>query len=204
MKILRARFGLTGPTWAGMLACCALAGCASTPVPHFYTLGSQATGPAQTVPASTGVTITSLTIPELVDRPQLVLRTGSNQVAVLDNQRWAESLKTGIARVLATDLAAQLGTSVVGLPTDRSTRKGDILVSIDIARFDSTLNGMVQIDARWSVRGAADAAASSASASAQEPSGATVDDVVTAHDRALARIAAAVAQTVRQVVAGRH
>ena len=204
---LRAIFCRPGSTWSGILACCMFAGCASTPDTHFYTLGgqppvNQAPGTRQTGPAGAGVTITALTIPELVDRPQLVLRSGGNRVSVLDNQRWAESLKTGVAKVFATDLAAQLGTSAVGLPTDRSTRKGDVSVSIDITRFDSTLNGTVQIDARWSVRGAGDAPASSGSASAQEPSGATIDEVVAAYDRALARIADALVRTVRQVVAG--
>ena len=209
MKTLRAASRRSGSTWAGILACCMLAGCASTPAPHFYTLGSQPsvnqpTRIKQSGPAGAGVTIASLTIPELVDRPQLVLRSSGNRVSVLDNQRWAESLKTGIARVLATNLADQLATSAVGLPTVRSTRKGDVTVSIDITRFDSTLNGIVRIDARWTVRGAADAPASSGDASAQEPGGATIDEVVAAYDRALAQIADALARTVRQVVAGGH
>ncbi len=176
-----------------------LDGCASAPAQRFYTLGNQAPAAGQPLPTGVAVKIAALTIPELVDRPQIVLRTTSNRVAVLDNQRWAESLKTGIVRVLATDLAAQLGTPVIGTPADRAGGKGELLVSIDITRFDSALDGMVQIDARWTVRGSTESAATSAVASAQEASGATLDEVVAAHDRALGRIAAQIAATVRQV-----
>lgn len=195
--------------WAGTLACCLLGGCATTPAERFYILGSQSTAVTQTTSSDANVAITALAIPELVDRPQLVLRTGSNRVAVLENQRWAESLKTGIGRVLATELAAQLGTAAVGLPGDRASRKNDVLVSIDIGRFDSALDGMVQVDARWSVRGAADgaavaSAAATGSASVQEPSGASIDTVVAAHDRALARIAVELARSVRQVIGQRR
>lgn len=193
-----ARFGLA---LLGVMACQVLTGCASAPADRFYILGNRTPRVSPDKLPGVGVTIATLTIPELVDRPQLVLRTGSNRVTVLDNQRWAESLKTGIARVLASDLAAEVGTAEVGTPADRSRRKGDLSVSIDILRFDSALNGMAQIDARWIVRTAPDAAGVSGSASVQEPSGATVDEVVAAHDRALARIAAQLARTVRQAAA---
>lgn len=190
--------------WISALACCVAAGCASAPPDRFYTLGNLPATAGQDAPVGVNVTITSLTIPELVDRPQLVLRTGANRVAVLDHQRWAERLQTGIGRVIATDLAALLGITGVGLPGQRSSNQPGVLVAVDIVRFDSALNGMVQIEARWSIRSAVGSAPAIGTANVQEISGASVEEVISAHDRALGRISGELARVVRQVVAARH
>src|SRR5258706_1788683 len=97
-------------------------GCASSPKASFYTLSAERpqehtdTGaPAAGAPAA--ITIGIVTIPEIVDRPQLVLRVDPNQVALDEFARWADPLKSQIRRVIAADLALLFpGAFVSGYP----------------------------------------------------------------------------------------
>ena len=176
-----------------------LSGCASAPALRYYALGG-APPPLSGQPLATNVVLTNLTIPELVDRPQVVLRSATNLVNVLDNQRWAESLKTGISRVLAADLSASLGGTPVSLRSDRSERSNDaaaLLVAIDINRFDASLTAGVDVDAGWSVRRGAGQTPARAHVHIHETAGGSVEEIVAAQERALARLAAEIAATVR-------
>src|SRR5258708_4384373 len=84
-------------------------GCASSPQASFYTLSPERpqdhadTGAPAGAPAA--ITISSVTIPDIVDRPQLVLRVAANQVSLDEFARWADSLKSQIRQVIAADLA---------------------------------------------------------------------------------------------------
>src|SRR5262249_32672698 len=84
-----------------------VAGCASPPS-KFYTL-SAIPGPA--APASEiSVSVGPVTIPASVDRPQMVVTAGVNQVRLEEFNRWASPLQNNIARVVAENLVAMLGT----------------------------------------------------------------------------------------------
>lgn len=179
-----------------------LSGCLSTPIEHFYTLGV-----ASAVDASSGAAIPAagytlalgpVTLPELVDRPQLVVRTGANRVAILENQRWAESLKTAVARVLAANIGANLGGVTVAMRNEHAGRDARYVIWIDITRFESSQNDAVQVDAQWSVRKADGTLAQSGQSRIREATRAAgYDELVAAHERALARIGADIAQGVR-------
>src|SRR5215218_6635492 len=81
-----------------------LAACGSTPKDRFYTLAPASTlAPAATAsaPARYGVAIGPVRVPEALDRTQMVVREGPNRVEILDQHRWAGSLRSEIARALA-------------------------------------------------------------------------------------------------------
>ena len=56
------------------------------------------------------VVIGAVTVPELVDRPQIVVRAGTNHVAIDEFARWAEPLKSQIPRVFVADLSQLLNS----------------------------------------------------------------------------------------------
>ncbi len=60
------------------------AGCASSPVAILYTLSPGATATAKADPASSKLVIVvgPISIPAIVDMPQIVVSTGANQVAL--------------------------------------------------------------------------------------------------------------------------
>ena len=51
-----------------------------------------------------------VSVPAVVDRPQIVVTTGPNQVRLDEFNQWASPLQNNIARVVAENLVAMLGT----------------------------------------------------------------------------------------------
>jgi uncharacterized protein len=174
----------------------AAAGCASSPS-RFYTLNSTAAGDG-TPAASYGVAVGPVSIPALVDRPQFMVQVATNRVAIDEFNRWAEPLNDGIARVVAGDLAALLGTPQVATAPLASFNPA-WRVSIDIQRFESVRGKSVLVEAVWVVhRTATGGATSSGRTVASEPvSGDSFDALAAAHSRALAKVSSDIAATIR-------
>ena len=51
-----------------------------------------------------------ITVPKYLDRPQIVTRSGRNQLALGEFDRWAEPLQDNVLRVLAENLAFLIPT----------------------------------------------------------------------------------------------
>ena len=70
------------------VAALALAGCASAPPLHYYTLVAPAgEAPAVAAPGPLQFELLPVGVPAEVDRPQLVVRRGAQGVRVLDGER---------------------------------------------------------------------------------------------------------------------
>lgn len=182
---------------APLLAVLALCSCSTTPTGNFYTLG-HAAAPARNDPqASYSVAIGAVTLPQAVDRPQIVTRTGENQVAFDDFERWAGPLKDEIARAIAGNLTQLLeGASVFSYP--QSTRvETDYKVLLDVQRFDSTLGDASSIEVLWQVRPNKGEPRSGRSAVREAAGGPGYDALVSAHSRALAAVSRDIANAIR-------
>ena len=134
----------------------ALAGCASAPAEFFYTLS--ATVPEERTAApnaawNAGIVVDAATIPEAVDRPQLVVSAGENRVVILEQQRWAEPLKTQIARTVAVNLARLLGTAMVSVHPQAADGDAAYRVTLDLQRVDARRGEVVMLEVLWTVRG---------------------------------------------------
>jgi uncharacterized lipoprotein YmbA len=168
-----------------------LAGCAGTsPRTNFYTLSPEAQAPRPaSAQAGTRVAITQVGIPEMVDRPQLVVRTAPNRVEIADFHRWAEPLRRGIARALADDLAAQLGPGFVVTAGESVGAAPDARVAVDVQRFEAVMGGGVTVDALWSVRPAKGEPRTGRSVIEERAQGGDHAAIAAAYSRALARVA---------------
>ena len=110
------------------------AGCASPPS-RFYTLSGTAT-PAATS-SNLSVAVGPVSIPAEVDRPEIVVSTGPNQVQLDEFNRWASPLQDNIARVIAENLVAMLGTPRVALFPQTLSADADYRVAIEVQTFRS-------------------------------------------------------------------
>lgn len=180
----------------------ALCGCAGSPREHFYTLTAVATRPEMappTVPATSRLSVGPVTIPEIVDRPQLVVRRGANQVEILEQHRWAQSLASDIAGVLAANLATLLPQAAVTTHDSLASAGADTRVGVDIVRFDAVPEEAVTVQARWTVRTARSVKDQLMSATLREPVHAPGGEALAAaFDRALARLSAEIADDLDQ------
>ena len=75
-------------------------------------------------------------MPAAVDRPQIVVRVGPNQVDVDEFDRWT-SLQNDVARVIAENLVLMLGTPEVTLFPQTTAAGASYRVVISVLRFDS-------------------------------------------------------------------
>ena len=98
-----------------------LGACASQPLPRHVTLDDGRPRMARSL-STPSVVISRTNVPDLVDRPQLVLRTNGNQVMLSEQYRWAEPLRHEIPRVIANDLGELLDSSAVVRPVVRRRR----------------------------------------------------------------------------------
>jgi uncharacterized lipoprotein YmbA len=177
-----------------------LAGCGSSPKPTYYTLSSSTPPTEQVQPtASFSVVVGPVTLPELVDRPELVVRAAANRVELVEQHRWAEPLKREVPRVIGANLSRLLGTTRVFAYQQSGPGDADYRVVIDFERFDSIPGDSVTVEARWSVRRVAGGSGLRTERSTVRvpTDGQGYDAVAAAHARALELISEKIAEAIR-------
>jgi uncharacterized lipoprotein YmbA len=175
-----------------------LAGCTgSSPVTRFYTLTTGAPQAAAEARAAPSVAIVAVSLPDGVDRPQIVLRGAGNQVSFSEFDRWLGSPRDEIALAIGSGLRQALGGASVFTGPLSAGMSADFSVVLHVQRFDSVLGDAATVEAAWQVipaRGAARAGQSSV----REPAGAPgFDALVAAHSRALAAVSRDIAAAIR-------
>jgi len=196
----------------GVFAAClalATAGCSRSPRVTFYTLEPAAAVPSAPTAAPAApavaplaapltVAVGPVTLPEIVDRPQFVVRAAANRVDILEEQRWAEPLRSEIPRVIAGDLGRLLGSSRVLSYLENAGSNAEFRVLLDIERFEASPGKGVTVVAAWSLHKAAGGAARTGRSRVHEPAaGEGCDPLVAAYGRALLAVSADLAQAIR-------
>ncbi len=175
-----------------------LGGCGSSPKASFYTLAPDATLASTGNTAPVRVVIGPVTVPDLIDRPQIVTRAAGSRVDIDEFARWAEPLKTDIARVIAADLGRLLGSAQVNVFDAGAGAAPAWRVRVDVMRFDSMPGDSVTIDVQWTIRPPGKSDVVMGRSVAYEPvKGPGYDALVTAHDRALVSVSRDIASAIR-------
>jgi hypothetical protein len=178
-----------------------LSGCGFSPKVTNYTL-NVAASPDATGPAIGPVAVGPVTLPALLDRPQLVVRTSVNRVDFLETHRWAEPLKSEIPRIIAADLTLLLNQSLVSAYPQNTGLEADYRIVVDIQRFEMTAGEGVSLEALWSVRRKAEGAPQNGRSVISEPEkGSGYDALVAAQSRALASLSRDLAKALRAAAA---
>jgi uncharacterized protein len=118
----------------------------SSPASRFYTLSTLPPPGSGSGAATRTIRVAPVSLPEALERPQLVRRTGATTVSIEEFDRWVEPLDTLLRNALALDLAALLpdaqvlGGSAPGLEVQQT-------VVVAVARLDVAQE--LSIDAVW-------------------------------------------------------
>jgi uncharacterized lipoprotein YmbA len=135
---------------AGLIALIMIA-CAPAALPtRFYVL--TAVPPAGGAPLTTRdvtVGVGPVVLPGYLDRPQIVTRTGGDEIDLAQFDQWGEPLRSAVPRVLAEDLAARVPTERIILFPWRGTRTVQYQVAVEVLRFEGKPGGEVMLRARW-------------------------------------------------------
>ncbi len=123
-----------------------LTACASSPPAAFYTLTPIPAAMERPIDGhSPSLALELLSLPEFLDRPQLVARRG-NQLWFDDYQRWGGSLRDDLIRVLGENLAYLLNTS-------RIIHDGrvavDYRISVQVLAFEIRDDHQALLNVRW-------------------------------------------------------
>lgn len=150
-----------------LLALLALSGCSQPTPEKLFLLNAGVTAASNANPTqgphlaqegrmSRGAASSSLKIgvivavPAYLDRPEIMVRTGSYELAALQNARWGEGLSITAARALADDLQTLLpNQDVFGLPA--AQRSFDYRIRVELGKFESDTAGNVEAAGRWVV-----------------------------------------------------
>lgn len=111
----------------------ALAACSATPVPNYYTLT-----PTVSPLVNAGVKVIEVlpvSVPDRLDRSQIVLQDASGRSRVLDSERWSSSLSAELRDGLSSGLQQRLG-AVDRYSSGMAGGSVAYRIAMDFSRFD--------------------------------------------------------------------
>jgi uncharacterized lipoprotein YmbA len=138
-----------------LLAGSLLYGCVSntTAPTRFYVLNPLDPGVSlvsQTGQNSTlSVEVASLRLPQYLERPQIVTRSGQNRLDLAEYHQLGGNLRKNMMRVLAKNFSQLLGTPNVSISPYRPSIPPDFLVELEVMQFERDANGQVRLSTQW-------------------------------------------------------
>lgn len=133
-----------------------LSACINTPLPDYYVLTPEpgVVSASQffdnTRVSNLAIGVGPITIPETVNRPNIVTPKDSNKLEVAEYHRWSEPLRENISRVVITNIADRLGVNkLYAYPWLR--KEIDNVTRIDILQMTGQLREAVYLQVRWQV-----------------------------------------------------
>ena len=170
-----------------------LAGCAS-PAVHYYSLNA-----ATPVTAASGksllIDVPPLALPERLVRPQLVVRTSSAQVEILELHRWTSSFDAELHDALAGGIAQQLGAIDIS-NGGRLTGQPVYRVAVQLRQWEAVPNSRLEASFSWTIRRSDDARSIACQWSQSEPVGPGMEALAQGAQRLTARAAQRMAASV--------
>ena len=182
-----------------------LGGPSPKPTTRFYVLNSlhSRESNAQTTPVGvlgedSAIGVGPIKLSQVLDRPQIILRTSHNEIRVADLDRWAGPLNEMITNVLVDNFSALLSTgSILKFPW-KTAITIDYQVIIEITRFDGLPENNVDLRARWGILGdkGRTVLANGKSVLTEPTEGDTIAEMVTAQSRLVGKLSHDIAKEI--------
>jgi uncharacterized lipoprotein YmbA len=168
--------------------CILLTACASPNV-RYYALTAPAL-PAGQATSVVSIAVGPATVTDTIDRPQLVVRRSSTKVDVLEEDRWVDTPKREIPRVLAANLSSLLPTVQIAPYPQQASAAVTWQILLDVQSFDAQPGDAVTVELVWTLRRESDGQRNTWRISQREPlQGSSPDAIVAAWSKALGHLA---------------
>ena len=130
-----------------------LSGCigGSSPAVRFYVLSPITPVETTTSAKPLTVEISTVHLPQYLDRPHIVTRSGDNRLKILQGHQWGGNLRKDMVRTLAVNLSQLLDTPNISIAPHRSSTQADYRVSIEILKFEKDTDKHVRLSAQWQI-----------------------------------------------------
>jgi uncharacterized lipoprotein YmbA len=177
----------------------------------FYTLNPltgmqpEANTPATDQKLSIGVG--PVEIPEMLDRPQIVTRSGPNKLNVDEFHRWAGRMDESFGQVLAENISLLLGTDQVAVYPWKTEFKPHYRIALKIRYFEGQWGKDVLLEAIWSVSSQQSRQTNIKRKSViNEPLSPEPDygALVAAHSRAIAQLSREIVKEIQNLQSGKN
>jgi uncharacterized lipoprotein YmbA len=180
-----------------------LGGGSQAPPTRFFVLNSLYTAENEPQPVTdlkeAMVVIGPITLTQVLDRPQIIIRHSDNEIRVADLDRWAEPLQENLTRVVVDNLAVLLSSGrVIRFPPPSSIPFA-YQVLMEVTRFDGKPGDEVVLRARWAILADnGDTVLLKQESVLNEPSkGNTIAEMVAAQSRLVAKLSRDIAEALK-------
>jgi uncharacterized lipoprotein YmbA len=185
-----------------VLSAC-LGGGSQAPPTRYYVLNSLYTAENKNQPVAdlneAVIVIGPLTLTQVLDRPQIIIRHSDNEIRVSDLNRWAAPLHENFVRVVVDNVAVLLSRGrVIRFPPPRSLPV-DYQVIMEVTRFDGKPGDEVVLRSRWAIFGNNSKTVLLKQQSVlNEPTGGdTIAEMVSAKSRLVAKFSRDIAEAIK-------
>ena len=204
------RYRLTTVTLLGLalLFTGCLGGPSPTPATRFYVLNpiyseenANRPKPVMDLDENVSLGIGPVRLSQMLDRPQIIMRTSQNEIRVADLDRWAAPLQENITNVLTDNLTTLLSTgSILKFPW-RTALPIEYQIVLEITRFDGMPGGNVDLRARWAILGETgrNVYVKAKTVLTEPIGGETIAEMVSAQSRLVAKLSLEIAQEIKRL-----
>ncbi len=141
--------------FAGLAITLALGSCASSPEVNYYLLTANSkdnlgsSNPANNISVSLGVG--PITVPEYLQRSQIVYSMDGNNLTIAQQDFWSEPLDSAISRVVAYNLMRlNKNSSIVTFPW-RGDQSPHYAIRISIIELNRSSTNIAHLEAEWTL-----------------------------------------------------
>jgi len=146
----------------------------------------------------TTIGVFPVSMPDYLDRPQIVTRVSENEIKLDEFSRWAEPLKESFYTALVDNLSTLLNHEKIIKTSHNLGTPTTLQVGVEVLQFDGALGGDVVLSVKWGLFGERGKNVLIAKRSSfKEPTGAaTYEAFVAAQSRAVAALSREIAEAI--------
>jgi len=141
--------------WLPVCCVCLLSACATSRPDHFYILSAQPgdSSEGRNVPRKVPATAVFLnvSIPSLVDRPEMVFNTSADGVVVMEHERWAAPFADLVSAALARDIERRRADVLVAESGHGGGHAAEFNMKVDVVQVSVHPGGRASIEAQWHI-----------------------------------------------------
>jgi uncharacterized protein len=128
-----------------------LCACVAGRPDHFYVLSAQPQTAAQAPSAPAAPVVLKVTLPSLVDRPEMILNTSADGVTVLEHERWGAPLADLVVQTLGQDIERRRGDLLVGGQGAVHPTGTAIKITVEVVQMTARQAGRLSIETHWRI-----------------------------------------------------
>jgi uncharacterized protein len=128
-----------------------LSACVTRRADHFYILNVQPQGSSEARASPALQATLKVTLPSLVDRPQMILNTSAESVVVLEHERWAAPLADLVTQTLAQDIERRRRDVLFAGQSVNHSGVSVVKISVDLMQITVRRGERASVDAHWRI-----------------------------------------------------